>query len=337
MPAGASGRKSCIPKLPEGGVGNKRGLHERGEEGHPSSEKRQYRSRSPIQRRRKGPQDNGPNIDPAVSKAYGFMKQKCTPEELAKWLTFMKDVYESAEEGAHLWNCRAQSPPADKRRRISTHPPDKEEHTRSPRAGRGHGSRAARGDECASGPKTHASHGRGGPRRDGELKTPQPKGSAKKRDPIIKPAPARAVRMSPSQNPERRKGRQPEEEDKELRSPSTINDSSLSDSDSSSKAESPRPSSRSRSRSSSGSLKASGRSARREPARPPLQNQAPKGPDSQSPVVLTSAETKTPAVGKKKEGSFSPAVAGHSKNPPPPPPPPKRPRAGPAPPAATND
>ena len=195
MPAGASGRKSCIPNVPEGGVGNKRGLHERGEEGHPSSEKRQYRSLSPIQRRRKGPQDNGPNIDKAVAKAYEYMKQKCTPEELAKWLTFMKDVYESAEEGAHLWNCRAQSPPADKRRRISTHPPDKEEHTRSPRAGRGHGSRAARGDECASapragsGPETHASRGHGRPRRDdssnyGELEAPQPKGNQKSSIPL---------------------------------------------------------------------------------------------------------------------------------------------------------
>ena len=332
MPAPAPGHKTYMPKARER-MTDTRGGHAKGRL---SSEKQQLKSPTPIPRREQRPQEKFPNIKQSVQEAFELVKEIATPEHMWTLLPYMRVMVESVHGGSERRNSPSQSPqvarvpvPADARR-IRAHPSDKEEYTRSPRAGRGHGSRAARGDECASGPKTHASHGRGGPRRDGELQAPQPKGSAKKRDPIIKPAPARAVRMSPSQNPERRKGRQPEEEDKELRSPSTINDSSLSDSDSSSKAESPRPSSRSRSRSSSGSLKASGRSARREPARPPLQNQAPKGPASQSPVVLTSAETKTPAVGKKKEGSFSPAVAGHSKNPPPPPPPPKRAQAGPA-------
>ena len=158
-----------------------------------SSKKQQLKSPTPIPRREQRPQEKFPNIKQSVQEAFELAKEIATPEHMWTLLPYMRAMVESVHGGSERRNSPSQSPqvarvpvPADARR-IRAHPSDKEEYTRSPRAGRGHGSRAARGDECASGPKTHASHGRGGPRRDGELQTPQPKGAQKSAIPLSSP------------------------------------------------------------------------------------------------------------------------------------------------------
>ena len=156
-----------------------------------SSKKQQLKSPTPIPRREQRPQEKFPNIEQSVQEAFELVKEIATPEHMWTLLPYMRVMVESVHGGSERRNSPSQSPqvarvpvPADARR-IRADPPDKE-YTRSPRASRGQGSRAARGDECASapragsGPKTHASHGHGGPRRDGELQAPQPKGSTKK-------------------------------------------------------------------------------------------------------------------------------------------------------------
>ena len=231
------------------------------------------RSPSPIPRQRQRPQEKFPEVKPGVVEALNFVDQNTSPENMWVWLQSMGDFHESADGWSQRSTRRKQSRsradppcaqaarlpvPADGRRSRAD-PPEKE-HTRSPRASRAQGSRAARGDECASGPKTHASHGHGRSRRDGELQAPQPAGITNKRDHGIKPALTMPIKKK------QRTG----QDEKLLRSPSTATiDSNLSDSGSST-TESSRTSLRSRSRSKSGlSSKASGRSARRGPNPPP--------------------------------------------------------------------
>ena len=206
MPAAATGHKTYIPKdegkAREGMTVDRRGGHAKGQgigKGRLSSNKQQLRSPTPIPRRGQRPQEKFPNIDESVQEAFEFVKQNSTTEQMGEWLTDIREFFESVHGGSQRWTCRKQSPqaarvplPADARRRIRADPPDKE-YTRSPRASRGQGSRAARGDERASapragsGPKTHASRGHGRPRRDGELQAPQPAGITKSAIPLSSP------------------------------------------------------------------------------------------------------------------------------------------------------
>ena len=284
MPAAAEGHK----RTSRGKAKQKVPVDKRGEDRQQSGLARKHqkqknkdtrRSPSPIPRQRQRPQEKFPEVKPGVVEALNFVDQNTSPENMWVWLQSMGDFHESADGWSQRSTRRKQSrsradppcaqaarlpAPADGRRSRAD-PPEKE-HTRSPRASRAQGSRAARGDECASAPlaksapKTHPSRGHGPPRRDGELQAPQPAGITNKRDHGIKPALTMPIKKK------QRTG----QDEKLLRSPSTATiDSNLSDSGSST-TESSRTSLRSRSRSRSGlSSKASGRSARRGPNPPP--------------------------------------------------------------------